>query len=95
MFLLLTCAPAAIPFFPVCSAAYVLHRHGIDASRVIGRTPGLSDASRLSTSAADDANYADRAAEIRAWLHAHPSVTQCVALTITAILVFATPPAAA
>ena len=46
---------------------YVLTRHGIPAETVIGRTPGTSDASKLSADPADEGNYANRAAEIRAW----------------------------
>ena len=58
--------------------AYVLHRHGVPAGVVIGRTSGKSDASRLSADAGDTSNYANRAAEIRNWLAAHPTVTRFV-----------------
>ena len=54
--------------------AYCLHRHGIPAGTVIGRTPGVSDASRLSNDPADAAHYAGRAAEIEAWLAEHKEV---------------------
>ena len=66
--------------------AYILHRHGIDGGLVIGSTPGrvgsISDApsARLSRSAFDDDEYSGRAAEIRTWLDAHPSVTRFVIL---------------
>ena len=53
---------------------YVLHRYGIPASRVIGRTPGGSGAVRAS--AEDEEGYVNRAAEIEAWLVAHPSVSR-------------------
>ena len=35
---------------------YVLHRHGIAADAIIGRTPGVSDASSLAADAADPAD---------------------------------------
>lgn len=57
---------------------YILSRHGIPAEAVIGRTPGISHAFSLSSSSADAANYANRAAEIRAWLDEHPNVTRFV-----------------
>lgn len=59
---------------------YVLNRHGIPAERVIGRTPGTSDASSLSATAEDQTKYADRAAEIHAWLCEHPVVSKFVIL---------------
>uniref|UniRef100_A0A7S4C5F4 Uncharacterized protein n=1 Tax=Chrysotila carterae TaxID=13221 RepID=A0A7S4C5F4_CHRCT len=59
---------------------YVLHRYGIAAERVIGVTPGRSEASMLGHSADDDAEYVNRAAEIGAWLDAHPEVTRFVVL---------------
>ena len=55
---------------------YILNRHGIPASHVVGRTPGVSGASSLSNDPADAAQYANRAAEIRAWLDAHPGTTR-------------------
>lgn len=58
---------------------YILHRHGVEGV-VIGRTPGRSDASSLSASAADASVYAGRAAEIRAWLEAHAGVDAFVIL---------------
>ena len=48
---------------------YILHRHGVGAHRIIGRTPGKSDASRLSASSADERHYAQRAEESS---HPHP-----------------------
>ena len=56
--------------------AYILTRHGIPADTIIGRTPGTSDASKLSADPADEGNYASRAAEIHTWLAAHPDVTR-------------------
>ena len=53
---------------------YILHRHGIDASIVIGVTPGTNTSMQLEASAHDEAQYASRAAEIHAWLAAHPAV---------------------
>ena len=55
---------------------YILHRHGIDASIVIGVTPGTNTSMQLEASAHDEAQYASRAAEIHAWLAAHPAVTR-------------------
>eukprot|EP00965_Chrysotila_dentata_P046948 1558531-Pleurochrysis_carterae.AAC.1 len=46
----------------------------------IGVTPGRSEASMLGHSADDDAEYVNRAAEIGAWLDAHPEVTRFVVL---------------
>ena len=76
------------PFLPYVQ--YVLHRHGISAKTVIGRTPGRSDASDfaqvcndqglLNASAFDDAEYASRASEIHSWLDAHPRVVRYVIL---------------
>ena len=64
--------------------AYVLHRHGIESTRVIGRTPGCPGDVKISEvlarSAADDHEYAGRAAEIKAWLAAHPEVDRFVIL---------------
>ena len=62
---------------------YILHRHGIDAAIVIGVTPGsehgqwgaAQGSMGLEASAHDDVQYANRAAEIHAWLAAHPAVT--------------------
>ena len=48
--------------------------HGIDASIVIGVTPGTNTSMQLEASAHDEAQYASRAAEIHAWLAAHPAV---------------------
>ena len=59
---------------------YILHRHNIPGTCVIGRTPGVSDASVLSADPADAAMYANRAAEIRAWLADHPDVERFVVL---------------
>ena len=66
---------------------YILHRHGIPGANVIGRTPGGASARDspgkavdLGTDPADDAQYTNRAAEIRAWLSAHPEVEQFVIL---------------
>ena len=74
---------------------YILHRHGIDAALVIGVTPGSEHGSvtpmvtergaaqaslGLEASAHDDTFYANRAAEIRAWLAAHPAVTRFAVL---------------
>ena len=59
---------------------YVLYRHGVPATTVIGRTPGVSEASSLSADAADASNYANRAAEIRAWLDEHPEVERFVVI---------------
>lgn len=53
---------------------YILHRHGIAASRIAGRTPGHSDASIFSRTAFDGSEYSNRALEIRAWLDMHPEV---------------------
>lgn len=65
--------------------AYILHRHGIDASRVIDSTPGRGHARKvkgvdesfatstmIGRSAADEAEYESRHEEIEAWLVAHP-----------------------
>ena len=72
------------PFLPYCQ--YILHRHGIAADAVIGRTPGISGATSFangscgeqlfSSSAFDDAMYQKRHQEIGAWLTAHPEVTR-------------------
>ena len=69
---------------------YILHRYGIPAECVIGRTPGVCEATSyangsmgtqlFSESAFDDTQYANRAAEIHAWLSAHPKVTRYVVL---------------
>jgi len=67
---------------------YILHRHGIDAAIVIGVTPGsehgqwgaAQGSMGLEASAHDDAQYASRAAEIHAWLAAHPAVTRFVVI---------------
>eukprot|EP00908_Phaeocystis_cordata_P017280 Transcript_28605.p1 GENE.Transcript_28605~~Transcript_28605.p1 ORF type:complete len:233 (+),score=58.42 Transcript_28605:80-778(+) len=61
---------------------YILHRQGIDSSLVIGRTPGTTDGDRFDaeSSAFDAQQYANRAAEIRSWLQANPSVTRFVIL---------------
>ena len=59
---------------------YALHRHGIDAQAVVGRTPGTSHASALSADSADAGNSVNRATEIRTWLAAHPDVTHFVIL---------------
>jgi hypothetical protein len=59
---------------------YILHREGIAADVVIGRTPGRTGSQHLSASAADEAQYASRAAEIKTWLAQHPEVTQFVIL---------------
>ena len=59
---------------------YILRRYRIPADAIIGRTPGVSDASRLSADAADSSNYANRAEEIKAWLQEHPDVKQFVIL---------------
>ena len=64
---------------------YILHRHGIDAALVIGVTPGSEHgqwgaAQGLEASALDDAQYTSRAAEIHAWLAAHPAVTHFAVL---------------
>ena len=56
------------PFFEYLR--YVLARFGI--KRVIDRTPGGSGA--VHSSSADEIHYACRAAEIEAWLGAHPDV---------------------
>lgn len=60
--------------------AYVLHLQGVDASLVIGKTPGRSEASMFSRSCADDKEYESRASEIKAWLREHPEVTHYVIL---------------
>ena len=54
---------------------YVLHRHGVPADAVIGSTPGRSGSQDLDESAADEAQYASRAAEIKAWLAEHEHST--------------------
>ena len=65
---------------------YVLHRHKIDATRVIGCTPGRAYSIEKATSRGltpsphPTAEYANRACEIRAWLDAHPHVTRYVIL---------------
>lgn len=70
------------PFLPY--VAYVLHRHGIDARRIVGRTPGCSPAIRscpflsVETSILNDADEPSRAHEIRKWLVDHPHVRQFV-----------------
>ena len=50
------------------------------ADAIISRTPGVSEASSwsLSNSADQLEHYANRAAEIRAWLVAHPDVQRFV-----------------
>ena len=55
---------------------YILHRYGISGASVIGRTPGGALRECLATDPADEAQYRNRAAEIRAWLAAHPTVTK-------------------
>uniref|UniRef100_A0A6U6HSI4 FCP1 homology domain-containing protein n=1 Tax=Odontella aurita TaxID=265563 RepID=A0A6U6HSI4_9STRA len=73
--------------------AYVLHRHGIDASRVIDSTPGRGHArevkgvdasfvhsTMIGRSAADEAEYESRHDEIEAWLAAHPERARYVIL---------------
>lgn len=69
---------------------YILCRYGIPAESVIGRTPGVCEATSyangsngtqlFSTTAFDDKQYCGRAAEIHAWLDAHPRVTRYVVL---------------
>lgn len=74
---------AYLLFVTVClsrCACHSLHRHNIDAATVIGRTPGVSDASSLANDPADATHYSNRAAEIRAWLREHPSVKRFVIL---------------
>ena len=49
--------------------AYILDRHGIAASRIIGRTPGTNDTTTMLGRHADDEHeYTCRAEEIKAWL---------------------------
>mmetsp|Transcript_41390 Transcript_41390/g.66870 ORF Transcript_41390/g.66870 Transcript_41390/m.66870 type:complete len:156 (+) Transcript_41390:56-523(+) len=57
--------------------SYVLSRYGIAAERFIGMTPG---GGHLEGECCDDAVYADRSAEISAWLREHPEVTGFVVL---------------
>lgn len=65
--------------------AYILHRHGIDASRIIDSTPGRGHARKVKSvegsfmtdtmigrSAADEEEYESRHEEIEAWLAARP-----------------------
>ena len=69
---------------------YILHRYGIPAESIIGRTPGVCEATSyangsngtqlFSASAFDETQYCGRAAEIHAWLSAHPRVTRYVVL---------------
>lgn len=55
---------------------YILGRQGIDPALFIGRTPGKADGVDSSSSAFDEKQYVNRAAEIRAWLAANPDVTR-------------------
>ena len=49
--------------------AYILDRHGIAASRIIGRTPGTNDTTTMLGRHADNEHeYTCRAEEIKAWL---------------------------
>ncbi len=57
---------------------YILHREGIEADTIIGRTPGRTGSQDLSAAADDEAQYASRAAEIKSWLAQHPEVTHFV-----------------
>jgi arginase len=76
------------PFLPYVQ--YVLTRYGLPAEAVIGRTPGVSGATAYANGsggeqlftgdAFDDEQYVSRAAEIHAWLAAHPAVTRYVVL---------------
>ena len=67
--------------------AYILQRQGIDATRVVGKTPGRPNpevAAILRHSVADErgggGGSKKRADEISAWLAAHPSVKRFVIL---------------
>lgn len=71
--------------------AYVLGRHGIDGSLVVGATPGISKSSTciqkscvrhlLHAEALDDERvYPNRASEIREFLRRHPQVKNFVIL---------------
>jgi hypothetical protein len=55
---------------------YVFHRHGLPAESIIGKTPGTSGASSLSSESSDPTQYSSRASEIRAWLRENPKVTR-------------------
>ena len=55
-------------------------RYRLPADAIIGCTPGTTGASGLLADAADEEQYTSRAAEIRAWLAAHPHVTRYVVL---------------
>lgn len=59
---------------------YILYRHGIVATAIIGHTPGRSGAQDLSASAFDESQYTSRAAEIKSWLSANTHVTSFVIL---------------
>jgi len=58
--------------------SYVLLRHGMPQDVVIGTTPGVSDAWRLSTTTPAASTYATRAQEISAWLEANPNTRRFV-----------------
>jgi len=62
----------------------ILHRAGLPAEVICGRTPGASVMSRLLPDLPAEPQYESRADEITAWLEEHPSCTRYAVLDASA-----------